>query len=60
MSSHGFFELFPKLEIEQDISHALEDWVVERVSTNGAHDALRIYLSCSALIPKRRIWKLEE
>ena len=60
MSSHGFFELFPKLEIEQDLSHALEDGVVERVSTNGAHDALRIYLSCSALIPKRRIWKLEE
>ena len=59
MSSHGFFELLPKLEIEQDPSHALEDGVVERVSTNGAHDAC-IYLSCSALIPKRRIWKLEE
>ena len=60
MSSHGFFELFPKLEIDRDLSHALEDGVVEKVSTNGAHDALRIYLSCSALIPKRRIWKLEE
>ncbi len=56
----SFFELFPNIQLDQDLSHALSDGTVEKVSTNGARDTIRIYLCCSALIPKRRIWKLEE
>ncbi len=56
----SFQELFPTLQLDTDLTHALEGAVVTRVSTNRDRTAMRIYLHIKSLVPKRRIWKLEE
>ena len=56
----GFQEIFPSLQLDKDLVHALEGAVVTKVSANRDRTAMRIYLHLQALIPKRRIWKLEQ
>ena len=55
-----FFETFPKIKLDDDLSHVLSDTTVTRVSTNRSRDAVSIYLYCRTLIPKNRIKKLED
>ena len=56
----AFCELFSNLELDPGFADLLRDAQIERVATNRSHDAMRIYLTCDNLIPKRRIWKLEK
>ncbi len=58
--ARGFRELFPNFITDKDLEKILDEATVEKVSTNAAKDALRIYLCCGSLIPKRRIWSLED
>lgn len=55
----GFQEIFPTLQLDNDLRQALKDAIVTRVSTNRDRSAMRIYLCMKSLVPKRRIWKLE-
>ena len=55
-----FLNLFQELKIEEPLRPILSQTKVERISTNPDHSAVRIYISSQTLIPKRRIWKLEE
>ena len=55
-----FEDIFPSLQLDIDLVHALEDAVVTRVSANRDRTAMRIYLHFQSLVPKRRIWKLEK
>ena len=34
--------------------------MIQKVSTNRDRSAIRIYLHCDSLVPKRRIWKMED
>ena len=56
----SFQEIFPSLQLDTDLVHALEGAVVTKVSANRDRTAMRIYLHLQALVPKRRIWKLEQ
>jgi DNA polymerase-3 subunit alpha (Gram-positive type) len=55
-----FKEVFPSLQLDTDLAHGLSDAEVTRISTNHKRDAIRVYLQIHTLLPKRRIWKLEQ
>ncbi|MCD8149975.1 MAG: PolC-type DNA polymerase III [Clostridiales bacterium] len=56
----NFFEVFPQLKLNGDLAEIIEDTMVSRVSTTSRRDYLRIYLSSSRLIPKQKIFVLEQ
>lgn len=56
----NFVDVFPSLQLDKDIERALEHAVVTSVRSSRDGATIRIYLSCDTLIPKRRIWRLEE
>lgn len=58
--SKAFFELFNNLTVDHDLEEALSDATIDRVSSNRNRDAMRIYMTNDILIPKERIWKLED
>ena len=60
MDQMGFYEVFPNMNAENDLSTALSDATVTKVSTGRSKDDIRIYITFNTLIPKRRIWHLEK
>ena len=60
MDQMGFFEVFPNMNTESDLSTALSDATITKVSTGRSKDDIRIYVTFNTLIPKRRIWHLEK
>lgn len=54
-----FFEVFPDLRINQDMTSLLKEAFVTKVSTNSLRDSLRIYLRSNRLIHKSNIFQLE-
>ena len=56
----SFGEIFPTLQLDHDLTQAMQGAVIQKVSTNRDRSAIRIYLHCDSLIPKRRIWKMEQ
>ncbi len=60
MDQMGFYEVFPNMNTESDLSAALTDATVKKVSTGRSKDDIRIYVTFNTLIPKRRIWHLEK
>ena len=56
----SFGEIFPTLQLDHDLTQAMQGAVIQKVSTNKDRSAIRIYLHCDSLIPKRRIWKMEQ
>ena len=57
--STKFYDVFSELQVENDLNNILQDAIVEKVSTNPTRDNVRIYLCLHTLLPKRRLWKLE-
>ena len=55
-----FFDVFPSLSLEGRVKDLFEQVEVERISSSRKRDILRIYISCSRLIEKSCIWKVEE
>ncbi len=45
MDQMGFFEVFPNMNTESDLSTALSDATITKVSTGRSKDDIRIYLS---------------
>ena len=56
----SFQEVFPSLQLDKDLMQMMQDSVIQKVSTNRDRSAIRIYLHCASLVPKRRIWKMEQ
>ena len=59
MDALGFFDVFPQLNIEKDLEKVLRDTTVTKVACGQNKEDIRIYLTFNVLIPKRRIWHLE-
>ncbi len=59
MDQMSFFDVFPNMQAENDLESALGDATVTKVSTGRSKDDIRIYVTFNTLIPKRRIWHLE-
>nr|MCR5054786.1 PolC-type DNA polymerase III [Lachnospiraceae bacterium] len=55
-----FSEVFSNLKTDNDLKAYLSDATIKRISTNRDRDSMRIYLHFNTLVPKSRIWKLEE
>ncbi|MDD6667674.1 MAG: PolC-type DNA polymerase III [Lachnospiraceae bacterium] len=55
-----FSEIFPELSKSGKVDKQLQESYVSRITTNPAHDLMRIYLKADVLVPKNRIWKLEK
>jgi DNA polymerase-3 subunit alpha (Gram-positive type) len=55
-----FFEVFSNLKVDKDLESFLENASISKVVTNSNRDSMRVYMECKDLVPKRRIWKLEE
>ncbi|UWP58949.1 PolC-type DNA polymerase III [Ruminococcus gauvreauii] len=55
-----FFEVFPKLFIEEELRELIEDARVMRVSSNPEKTRLRVYLRSEQWIHKKHIYFLEQ
>ena len=55
-----FFEVFPTLQLNQELTGLLEDAEVTKVASNRSRDFFRVYISHHHLIPKKTVWKLEK
>ena len=55
-----FFEVFPKLFIEEELRELIEDARVTRVSSNPEKTRLRVYLRSEQWIHKKHIYFLEQ
>lgn len=55
----GFFEVFPQLKLDTEMSGMLNDAIVSKVATTRRKNALRIYLTSGRLLPKDKIFSLE-
>ncbi|WP_343246931.1 PolC-type DNA polymerase III [Diplocloster hominis] len=54
-----FFEVFPTLELKEDLRDMMECTQISKVSTNPKRDAIRIHLNSKILIQKDHIFRLE-
>lgn len=54
-----FFDVFPSLQVQQDMRNLFEEVEVTKVSTTSSKDCLRIYLLSTHLIRKSRIYEME-
>ena len=56
----AFMEVFPGLELSEDIRDLFAQTEVERVATTRNRDILRIYMNSERLIQKPQIYKAEQ
>ena len=54
-----FFEVFPDLKLDSELSHLFEDVTVTKVSSNTARDFIRVYIESHHLIEKKHIYQME-
>ncbi|MCD8133956.1 MAG: PolC-type DNA polymerase III [Clostridiales bacterium] len=54
-----FFEVFPQLKLNNDLTGMLRDAYVSKVSTTTRHDFIRVYMSSGRLLPKEKVFFLE-
>ncbi|MCR5355149.1 MAG: PolC-type DNA polymerase III [Lachnospiraceae bacterium] len=55
-----FEEVFPSLQLDNNLYKILNEAKITRVASNPTHTAIRLYLNLNTLIPKHVIWKLEK
>ena len=58
--SKTFKEVFPTLQLDNEMWHLLENADVTKIGANHDHNHIRIYLSSNRLIFKKNIWRVEE
>ncbi|MBR0396792.1 MAG: PolC-type DNA polymerase III, partial [Eubacterium sp.] len=52
-------EVFPGIKLNDGLQQVLKHAVVTRVTMNRSRSLLRVYLECSACLPKEKIYELE-
>lgn len=58
--SKNFFEVFSNLTVDDNLSSILNTVTVDKISTTSDRSSMHIFLHSNNLIPKRRIWTLED
>ena len=53
-------EVFPGIKLNDGLQQVLKHAVVTRVTMNRQKSLLRVYLECSACLPKEKIYELEQ
>lgn len=60
MEKKQFFEVFPMLKLDKDLTAMFEQVEVTKVTSNLSHDKIRIYIESSRLIEKSAIYTVKE
>ena len=60
MAGKNFLEVFPNLNLSDDLKSIFEIVDVTRIATNTEHTKIRIYIESSRLIEKSAIFKIRE
>ena len=55
-----FFEVFPTLKLNSDLSELLTEVEVTKITTNKEKSSLRIYIDSRRLIEKKKIYDVEK
>ncbi|WP_461809943.1 PolC-type DNA polymerase III [Faecalimonas sp.] len=55
-----FFDVFPTLQVEEEIAYLFEEVEVTKVTTTSLKDRLKIYFLSTHLIPKSYVYHMEE
>lgn len=58
--ANAFFEVFPKLNISQELCDIFAEVVVTKVTTTSARDFIRVYTESVRLIEKKYVFMMEE
>lgn len=58
--ANAFFEVFPKLNISQELYDVFAEVVVTKVTTTSSRDFIRIYMESERLIEKKYVFQMEE
>lgn len=53
VESKGFFQVFPDLKLEHNLTELLNLVEVNKISTNHTKDAIRVYMTGTRIIPKK-------
>ncbi len=55
-----FREVFSNLQLDKELTNIVDKAVIERASINPDKTAARFYIRFASIVPKRRIWTLED
>ena len=55
-----FFHVFPTLKVEEEFKVLFADVEVKKITTNSGRDFLHVHLKSHHLIPKKKIWQMEQ
>ncbi len=59
VESKGFFQVFPDLKLEHNLTELLNLVEVNKISTNHTKDAIRVYMTGTRIIPKKSIYMVQ-
>lgn len=57
--SKRFFQVFPDLKLESNLTELLSLVEVNKIATNHAKDAIRVYMTGTRIIPKKSIYAVQ-
>ena len=60
MNEKTFFHVFPTLKVEEEFKVLFADVEVKKITTNSGRDFLHVHLKSHHLIPKKKIWQMEQ
>ncbi len=60
MDGKQFLEVFPTLQLKNDLKDAFQDVCVEHIFTTKRRDFLRIYISADRIIDKKDVFTMED
>lgn len=58
--SKRFFQVFPDLKLENNLTELLSLFHVNKIATNRAKDAIRVYMTGTRIIPRRSIFAVQD
>ena len=58
--ANAFFDVFPKLNISQELQDIFAEVVVTKVTTTSTRDFIRVYMESERLIEKKYIFEMED
>jgi len=59
IESKGFFQVFPDLKLEHNLTELLNLVEVNKIATNHTKDAIRVYMTGTRIIPKKSIYMVQ-
>ena len=58
--SKRFFQVFPELKLENNLTELLSLVQIDRIAANHKKDAIRVYMTGTRIIPKKSIYMVQD